>query len=145
MRKTVTAAALGVAFAFTGAAGASAAPPDAEILSGVECDNGQTYDVWVNGNGDFTPGHVVDSTTVFVPISFGDVAFTVVTPDGAVTEIEEEHTLAKGQGKVATHNPREAVSCTFSETFVLEVEEMGFPAGSEVTFTGTVVGYVSGR
>jgi hypothetical protein len=29
------------------------------------CD-GQQIDLAVNGNGDFTPGHVVDSTSVFV-------------------------------------------------------------------------------
>ena len=40
-----------------------AAPQEPEIVP-LECDNGQSYDVRVNGAGEFTPGHVVGSQQV---------------------------------------------------------------------------------
>jgi hypothetical protein len=72
------------------------------------------------------------------------VSFTVVTPDGQtyVMEGEEE---AKGNGQVMQRVRREMVYCTFSETFTLEVEEEGFPAGSTVTFSAAVIGFLTGR
>jgi hypothetical protein len=48
------------------------------------CDNGQTVEVVVNGNGEWTPAHVVGSTSVFVPQAF-DTTFEF-TPVGGPTE-----------------------------------------------------------
>ena len=65
------------------------------------CD-GQQVDFVVNGNGDFTPGHVVDSTSVFV---LQALAFQF-TPPGGPTETE---TFARSK-----HNPHgELVTCSF--------------------------------
>jgi hypothetical protein len=66
---------------------ASAAPtnaPKVEILP-LECDNGATYTIVVNGNGLFTPGHILDNDgRILIPVSFtfvgideaGNVLFT---------------------------------------------------------------------
>jgi hypothetical protein len=47
------------------------------------CD-GQTVQLVVNGNGEFTPAHVVGSTAVFIPQAF-DLTFQF-TPPGGPTE-----------------------------------------------------------
>ena len=44
------------------------------------CDNGDTFDVAVNGNGEFTPGRIVGDTGVLVPTSFGEFHITAVLP-----------------------------------------------------------------
>ena len=58
--------------------------------------------VVVNGNGVFTPAHVIGSTAVFVPTAF-DVTFSF-TPTVGPTESETE-TSAKA------HQPKNAVTC----------------------------------
>jgi hypothetical protein len=45
---------------------------------------GQLVQVVVNGNGQFTPGHVVNSTSMFVPTAF-DTTFSF-TPTGGTTQ-----------------------------------------------------------
>ena len=71
------------------APGASADPLNAKnsFAFPATCD-GQTVQFVVNGNGTFTPGHVVGSTTVFVLQSL-DVTFQF-TPTGGTTETETE-------------------------------------------------------
>ena len=65
------------------------------------CD-GQQVDLVVNGNGDFTPGHVVDCTSVFV-LQALDTTFQF-TPPGGPTE-----TFARSK-----RNPHgELVTCSF--------------------------------
>jgi hypothetical protein len=67
------------------------------------CD-GQQVDFVVNGNGHFTPGHVVDSTSVFV-LQALDITFQF-TPPGGPTETE---TFARSK-----RNPHgELVTCSF--------------------------------
>ena len=51
------------------------------------CD-GQTVQFVVNGNGEFTPAHVVGSTAMFIPEIF-DVTFQF-TPPGGPTETETD-------------------------------------------------------
>ena len=65
---------------------------------------GQTVQVVVNGNGRFTPAHVVGSTAVFVPQAF-DITFEF-TPTGGTTETETE-TSSKP-------NPSRRARCTSS-------------------------------
>ena len=142
MRTTALTAALSTALLVAGASGAAAATPDAVPLE-VHCDNGEHYEILTNGMGTFTPGNIVGSTSVVVPVWFG-ATFTVETP-GGVVEVMEGEADAKGDGHVMENVRRDLISCSFSETFVLEVEEMGYPAGSVVTFTGEVLGFVSGR
>lgn len=110
----------------------------------LECDNGQSYEVAVGGMGAFTPGLIVGSTEVIVPISFGTFRFTAVL-DGETLMSGEEPGEAKGGGNVEARNPQPTITCTFAETFVLEQEEDGLPAGTVVTFSGSVTGLLTGR
>jgi hypothetical protein len=71
------------------------------------CDNGQTVQVVVNGNGTFTPAHVVGSTAVFVPQALD---FTSeFTPPGGPTMSETE-TVSK------PHVHGDLVTCSFDVT-----------------------------
>jgi hypothetical protein len=93
----VLASAIGL-LALAGAA--SADPINAKNTLNVTatCD-GQTVDVVVIGNGDFTPAHVVGSTEVFVPTSF-DLTFMFTTPEGETftdTEQATKPTPTEGQ------------------------------------------------
>jgi hypothetical protein len=146
MRKTILGAVVAAGLLAAGAIPATAAPPEREVIPLV-CDNGESYDVVVNGNGSFTPGRIVGDTRVLVPIAFGDFAFRAVLPDGEVIEDSLDEGESKGGGNVAMRNPRPTVTCTFSETFTLpeDDEEFGLPAGTEVTFSGSVTGYLTGR
>jgi hypothetical protein len=88
------------------------------------CDNGQSYQVAVNGNGEFTPAHDLGSTSVFIPQSF-DLTFEF-TPTGGVPESETD-TSAK-------HNVHgDVTTCTIDFT-------QTFPEGSFRLF-GTVTGF----
>lgn len=136
-----TATAVGLLLA---GAGTATADPKGEPFDLV-CDNGQAYSVTTSGRGMFTPAHDARSTTTLVPIWFGNDMATVQPPDGDAEIVPFPGEVAKGGGNVAAHSPRQQVSCTYSFSFVLEVEEMGYPAGSQVTITGDVVGYVAGR
>jgi hypothetical protein len=71
----------------TFAPGAAADPINAKngFVLPVTCD-GQSVEFVVIGNGDFTPGHVVGSTPVFV-LEACDVTFQF-TPPGGPTETE---------------------------------------------------------
>ena len=93
------------------------------------CDNGRTYIVTVNGNGEFTPARDTQSTVVLVPLAFGDFTGTVTYPDGS-TETISEPGIAKGQsGKRKT----DTVTCTGDE------DGVHFEAG------GSVTGFVTPR
>ena len=55
--------------------------------------NGEPVTVVVNGNGTFTPAHVISSTSVFVPTAF-DLTFTF-TPSGGGVPMVNTSTAAK--------------------------------------------------
>jgi hypothetical protein len=120
-----------------GAPLAAAAPPEREPITLV-CDDGETYDVVVNGAGAFTPGRVVGTNQVLVPIAFGETVFTA--PDGTVVFTEP----ARAKGNVQDRNPRDTVECTFTDSFVLPEPEGGLPAGTVITITGSVTGFFTG-
>jgi hypothetical protein len=107
------------------------------------CDNGDTFTVVVNGNGAFTPGRVVETNRVLVPVSCGGFTFRAVLPNGTVIE-KSEPGIAKGGGNVEARNPQPTVTCAFAVTEVLEQEQDGLPAGTEVTFGGEVTGCLTG-
>jgi hypothetical protein len=71
------------------------------------CDNGQMVQVVLNGNGAFTPAHVVGSTAVFVPQAF-DVTFEF-TPPGGPTQ-----TMTDTSSKPNVHG--DLVTCSFDTT-----------------------------
>jgi hypothetical protein len=87
---------------------------------------GQTVQVVVNGNGRFTPAHVVGSTAVFVPQAF-DITFEF-TPTGGTTETETDTS-----SKPNIHG--DLVTCSFDVT-------QSFPEGTLHLF-GTATGFVT--
>jgi hypothetical protein len=88
------------------------------------CDDGQTVQVVVNGNGEFAPAHVVGSTAVFVPQAF-DLTFEF-TPTGGTTETETDTS-----SKPNVHG--DLVTCSFDVT-------QSFPEGTFHLF-GTATGF----
>lgn len=146
MRRVVSVAAVAGVMLVGGTQMATAAPPEPEVFPLV-CDDGSTHEVVVNGNGTFTPGRVMGSTRVFVPVTIGNFSFTAVLPDGTVISDTFPETETKGGGNVAARNPRPVTSCTFEVSDVLGEDdpEFGFPAGTELTFGGEVTGYLTGR
>ena len=146
MRRAIVMPVVSAALLVGAAAPAAAAPPERETFT-LDCGGGLVVDVEVNGNGAFTPGRVVGDTAVILPTSFGDFVFRAVLPDGTVVEGSEPSLDVKGGGNVERRSPRPTVTCTFSERFVLEQDdpEFGLPAGTEVTFSSTVTGFLTGR
>ncbi len=92
---------------------------------------GQTVTVVVNGNGTFTPAHVVGSTSVFVPTAF-DLTF-VFTPSGGGSPFVDTETAAKAAPI------RNTVTCTIP----LQTTFSG-PEGT-ATIAGTVTGFFTPR
>jgi hypothetical protein len=109
-----------------GAAGTAGADPTnakkGEIIT-IECDGGLgTLTVALNGNGDFTPGHVTTSTQVGIPYALHiEGSFT---PTGGEPEPFVDDIAKKGP-----RNGRLAV-CTFHEA--------GQDEGGTFEFDGTV-------
>jgi hypothetical protein len=92
------------------AAAASADPVNAKngLVLPATCGS-QTVRVAVNGNGEFTPAHVIGSTAVFVPQAF-NLTFEF-TPTGGPTDSETDTT--------AHHNPHgqlRTCSINFTQT-----------------------------
>ena len=89
----------------------------------------QTLTVVVNGNGEFTPAHLIGSTSVFVPTSF-DITFTS-TPTGGSTETETD-TSAKAAPL------QDTITCT------IPFQSYTSPFGT-FTIEGTVTGFLTPR
>ena len=89
----------------------------------------QTLTVVTNGNGDFTPAHVIGSTSVFIPTAF-NLTLTF-TPTGGTT-MTDHNTAAK-----AAH-VRNTMTCT--------IPLQSFPSPQGVfTIEGTVTGFMTPR
>ena len=93
----VSAVALG---AIAGAASADPVNAKTALIVPANC-GGRMVRVAVNGNGEFTPAHVIGSTSMFVPQAF-DLTFEF-TPTGGQTESETD-TSSKhnAHGKLVT-------------------------------------------
>jgi hypothetical protein len=102
------------------------ADPKSEVIP-ITCD-GQVVQVAVNGNGDFTPGHLVGGTAVYVVQSI-DATFTF-TPTGG--EPMSEHFT---RSKANVHG--DTVTCTFSIS--------GSEPEGTFTGVGTVVVFITPR
>ncbi len=102
----------------------------------LKCNNGQTYQVVVNGNGEFTPAHDINSNATLVPVAFGDFTGTIRNTSGMVVDTFTEPGAAKGQSAKGRKN---LVSCTFSFLETSDGSDPEFPAGFTFTGTGTVV------
>jgi hypothetical protein len=125
LRRLYVALTLGIVMMAALAQGAAADPINAKnsLTFPATCD-GQTVQFVVNGNGDFTPGHVVGSTAVFVLQSF---KFTFeFTPTGGET-MSETKTGSKGN----VHG--DLVTCSFDVT-------QTFPEGAFHLF-GSATGF----
>jgi hypothetical protein len=88
------------------------------------CDDGQTVQVVLNGEGAFTPAHVTGATATFVPQAF-DITFEF-TPTAGTTETER-NTSSK------PHVHGDLVTCSFDVT-------QSFPEGTS-HFFGTATGF----
>jgi hypothetical protein len=109
LRRLCVALTLGILMVAVLAQGAAADPIGAKnsFTFPATCDDGQTVQAVVNGNGEWTPAHVVGSTAVFVPQAF-DTTFEF-TPPGGPTQTETD-TSSK-------HNVHgDLVTCSFDVT-----------------------------
>ena len=101
-----------IAMAVFGVGVASAAPsnaPKSETFM-LECENGESYPIVVNGNGDFTPGHITDGNGgVVVPVAF---TIEVTDPTGEVIFNDDVAKPGKMNGLTG-----DLIACTFEDTF----------------------------
>lgn len=109
---------------------AGADPTNAKNVAQLEAVCGtQTLTVVVNGNGEFTPAHLIGSTSVFIPTSF-DITFTF-TPTGGSTETERNTSAKAAQIK-------NTITCT------IPFQSFPSPVGT-FTIEGTVTGFLTPR
>jgi hypothetical protein len=105
LRRLCVALTLGILLLAALVQGAAADPINAKSSEALTADcAGQPVDFVANGNGDFTPGHVVGSTSVFV-VQAIDITFQF-TPPGGPTQSE---TTTRSKGNV--HG--DLVTCSF--------------------------------
>src|SRR5215212_5113426 len=125
LRRLCVALTLGILMLAALAQGAAADPINAKnsFSFPATCD-GRTVQLVVNGNGEFTPAHVVGSTAVFIPEAF-NVTFEFTLP-GEPTQSETD-TSSK-------HNVHgDLVTCSFDVT-------QTFPEGTFHLF-GSATGF----
>ena len=121
VRWTTLAAALmaGAVAVGGGAAGADPTNAKSALQVPLRCP-GRNVTVVVNGNGEFTPGHVVGSTAMFIP-----TAFNLTFSGPGVTEHD---TAAK------KNPPTNVVTCTINASL-----------GGGFSINGTVTGFFTPR
>jgi hypothetical protein len=89
----------------------------------------ETFDVVVNGNGEFTPAQVIGSTSVFIPTSF-DITFTF-TPTG---------------GETMTETDMSAKAAPIKNTITCTIPFQSFPSPvGTFTIEGSVTGFLTPR
>ena len=127
LRRVTLIALFGIVFAVFAQA-ASADPIKAKKSSSIIANcGGSNLTVVVNGNGEWTPAHVIGSTAMFIPTAF-DLTFTF-TPTVGDPETETD-TSAK------PHQPKNAVTCDIPG----ELNTFTSPEGT-FTIDGTVTGF----
>ena len=112
-----------------------AAPTNAKnaFVVTIFCRSG-TFEAVVNGSGEFTAAHAVDSNTVLIPIAFGE--FTGTFTDAAGNESTEiDPPVAKGNAVPANGRVEE---CSYSF-------ELVFPDTSSFVGSGDVTGFIPGK
>ncbi|KRC89722.1 hypothetical protein ASE25_09220 [Terrabacter sp. Root85] len=124
MIKRLSATAIAGAFAMIAFAPAASADPKTTTIP-LTCNNGQTLEAAFNGNGDFTPGHVVGSTQTFVIQSLQATA--TFTPTGGDPVVVQQLDTSK------PHVHGDLVTCHFD--FVRETATGSFHGvGTSVVF-----------
>ena len=112
--------------ALAGAASADPVKAKGSLLVPATC-GGQPVVLATNGNGTFTPGHVVGSTAVIVPQSF-DLTFSFTPPGGPTesdTNTAEHHNV---------HGDLVTCDIDFTQTN---------PDGSSFSLVGSATGFVT--
>lgn len=139
MRAHAAAAALMTAGLVLAPAGQAAADPAASgDVATLDCDNGETYTVVVNGNGEFTPAHDVAGTTTFVATSFGANNVRVTTSSGELVTAFSDPASAKG-GR-AGKDRATTTTCDFLLVATFPDEALGLLT---LTVTGSVTGFAT--
>ena len=137
-RRAAAAALMTTGLVLAPAGAAVADPAVSGDLATLICDNGETYTVAVNGNGEFTPAHDVDSTHTLVATSFGATTITLATADGTVIDTFGDPPSAKG-GQ-AGKDRATTTACDFQLVTQFPDEELGILT---LTVNGTVTGFVT--
>jgi len=98
----------------------------------IDCGTNGVFDVVVNGNGDFTPAHDLNSNRVLIPVAFGEFSFTITNPSGVVIDSGTDPAFSKGSSSPKGHT---LIECTY---FVTNTQN-GF------TFSGSggVTGFIT--
>lgn len=125
-------AALALALAAGTAPAAPTGSPNATVVT-LDCGGAGTFDVVINGNGEWSPGHLLDGNGVVVPLSFSEQTITVRDAEGNVVDEMTQPAASKGRARA---NGRERVTCTFSATFEDD--------GLTITAAGSVTGFRAG-
>ena len=126
LRRLCVALTLGILMLAALAQGAAADPINAKnSFSFPATCGGQTVQLVVNGNGEFTPAHVVGSTALFIPEAF-NVTFEFTLP-GEPTQSETDTS-----SKSNVHG--DLVTCSFDVT-------QTFPEGGTIHLFGTATGF----
>jgi hypothetical protein len=120
-----------LAFAGVMVPAASADPIHAKNATQINANCGtQRVTVVVNGNGEFSPAHVVGNTSVFIPTAF-NLTFTF-TPTGGAPMPETDTSAKAGPGK-------NTVTCT------IPLQTLFSGPDGTATIQGTVTGFFTPR
>jgi hypothetical protein len=135
-RSALLVAGVALTASLSGMGVASADPQGEGIL--LSCDNGVTYHISVNGNGDFSPGHDLATTTVLIPVAFGEFHGTLTDASGTV--IDEFTDPAMTKGSSGNQARATTTSCTFTVDDTFEDPDLGTVT---IHGEGTVTGFVT--
>ena len=86
------------------------------------CDNGTTYQLILNGNGQFAPGHDSASNSIIVPTAFGPFHGVVTDADGNVLDEFTDPAVSKGN---STKDRGTSTECTFEIDDTFTDPELG--------------------
>ena len=110
---------------------ASADPVHAKNALTVQAMCGtRTLTAVTNGNGEFTPAHVLGSTAVFVPTKF-DLTFTFTAAGSTQTSTEHDTSMKRARVK-------NTITCT------IPLQTFTSPRGT-MTIQGSVTGFLTPR
>jgi hypothetical protein len=143
LKKLLSAVAAGGTLVGLFAVPATADPVNSKnaVVLPMACDNGQSYQVVIEGNAAFVPAHVIGSNLMFVPVAFGPITSTAV-PSGIPLFTAPPRT--KGE---SASSPNAQTTCTFDVIFLIsrdEAQRFGLPLGKTgIENVGTVTGFFS--
>ncbi|HWC22231.1 MAG TPA: hypothetical protein VG502_08045 [Flexivirga sp.] len=97
------------------------------------CDDGSSYQVVSNGNGNWTPAHDLNGQTVLIPLAFGMQTFTVYDASGNIIDQESVPPSTK---TAVNANKQATKSCTFSGSQTA-------PDGTRFEINGSVIAFAT--